>query len=97
MTNVPAAIELSQKQLDLARNMARAGCKAALIRCALGGRVPIPPKVWKELHAPTPDGDPSPLSLAIETGQADLAHEIVSFMLGKMRGQRQLDFPSDDN
>lgn len=80
--DLPASSELTKDQLELARKMAAAGCKPELIRQALGG---IPPSEWKRLRAPSKTGDPSDLALALETGKADLAHEVVSFFLAKMR------------
>lgn len=80
--DLPASIDLTKDQLGQARKMAAAGCKEPLIRSALGG---IPSTRWRALKAPTDDGDPSPLALALETGHADLAHEVVSFMIGRMR------------
>lgn len=81
MTNLPVK-GLTEKQLDTVRKLTAHGCKEPLIRSTLGE---IPSSLWRSFKAPTYDGDPSPLSLALETGHADLAHEVVSFMIGRMR------------
>ncbi|MFH2050923.1 MAG: hypothetical protein ABIK96_00465 [bacterium] len=81
MTTLPVK-GLTEKQLDTVRKLTAHGCKEPLIRATLGD---VPMSTWRTLKAPTDDGDPSPLTLALETGHADLAHEVVAFMIGKMR------------
>lgn len=84
--NLPAAPELTEDQLEIVRKMAAAGCRPELIRQALApGRGGLPPKAWRALRTPSKTGEPSPLALALEAGKADLAHEVVSFFLAKMR------------
>ena len=77
---------LTDKQLETASRLAASGCRPALIRTAIGGPTPIPPGAWRALLAPDKNtGDPSPLAVALETGAADLAQEVVAFFLSKMR------------
>lgn len=85
-SNLPAVPELTDDQLALVRRMSAQGCKPELIRQALvAGKGALPPSAWAKLRAPLSTGDPSPLAIALEAGKADLAHEVVSFFLGKMR------------
>jgi hypothetical protein len=81
MKNLPAEKQLTEDQLDTVRKLAAHGCKPALIRRVLGN---IPPAEWRRLCQPVEEED-SPLSIALETGKAHLAHEVTSFMLARMR------------
>jgi hypothetical protein len=71
---------LRTEQLDAVRALAQEGVREVTMRRALGLTVPQ----WKALRADHPDGDPSPLSLALAEGIAAGQADIIGFMKRRM-------------
>lgn len=71
---------LSAEQLDGVRSLAREGVREMTARRALG----FTPQQWKALRADLPDGELSPLSLALAEGLAEGQADIIAFMKRRM-------------
>lgn len=71
---------VTQAQLDACRLMAQEGMREMSMRRVIG----LTPREWKALRADLPDGDLSPLSLAIAEGLAEGQADIISFMKRRM-------------
>ena len=72
---------LSAPQLEAVRLLATEGTREHTIRRTLG----LSPAAWKSLRSDLPDGDLSPLGLALEEGRAAAIDDLVAFFKGKMR------------
>jgi hypothetical protein len=71
---------LNVAQLDAVRSLAREGVREMTARRVLG----MTPAQWKGLRADLPDGELSPLSLALAEGLAEGQADVISFMKRRM-------------
>jgi hypothetical protein len=72
---------LSHDHLQSVRVLAREGVRETSIRLVLG----LTPSQWKVLKQDQPDGELSPLGLALEEGRAAGVDDLVAFFKLKMR------------
>lgn len=77
---VTALPTLNADQLDGVRALAREGVREMTARRALG----LTPAQWKALRADLPDGELSPLSLALAEGLAEGQADVIAFMKRRM-------------
>lgn len=75
------ALGLPPDRLDLVRELAAEGVREHALRRTLG----LSPMQWNALKKETPEGEPSPLSLAIEEGRAEGAGEVIAVMRARMK------------
>lgn len=71
---------LTAEQLDGVRSLAREGVREMTARRTLG----LTPPQWKALRADLPDGELSPLSLALAEGLAEGQADLIAFMKRRM-------------
>jgi len=71
---------LTPEQLDGVRSLAREGVREMTARRALA----LTPQQWKALRADLPDGELSPLSLALAEGLAEGQADVIAFMKRRM-------------
>jgi len=71
---------LTAEQLDSVRVLAREGVREMSMRRVLG----LTLAQWKSLRADQPDGEFSPLSLALAEGIADGQADVIAFMKRRM-------------
>jgi hypothetical protein len=77
----PAVVPvLSAAQLDAVRSLAREGVREMTARRALG----LTPQQWKASRADMPDGELSPLSIALAEGLAEGQADVIAFMKRRM-------------